>query len=156
MYKIYNKYKMSKQGQQYQGVNSKNNGSNIEPHHPYSRIIGNGSSSYKSEKREIRQNNTNANTNGYVILARDKYDEKEEVYGYTKNYNEAQNIANEAVQTGRKRLCYLNEPYNYSRNKFYSARVVNLDTRIEVGTYTTEEDILENAIKKYTPLKSIQ
>ena len=147
---------MSKQGQQYQGVNSKNNGSNIEPPHPYSRIIGNGSSSssYKRDKREIRQNNTNIN--GYVILARDKYHEKEEVYGYIKNYNEAQNIAIEAVQTGTKRLCYLNEPYRYSHNKFYTARVVNLDTRIEVGTYTSEEDILEKAIKRGTPLKSIQ
>ena len=145
---------MSKQVQSYREISSKNNGSNIEPPHPYSRIIGIGSSSYKSDKKEFRQNNTN--TNGYVILARDKYDEKEEVYGYTTNYNEAQNIANEAVQTGRKRLCYLNEPYSYSRNKFYTSRIVNLDTRVEVWAYTTEEDTLEKAIKKGTTLKSIQ
>jgi hypothetical protein len=146
---------MSKQGQSYQENSPRNNGRNIELYHPYSRIIGcESSSSYKSHKKENRQNNIN--TNGYVILARDKYDEKEEVYGYTKNYNEAQNIANEAVQTGTKRLCYLNEGYRYSHNKFYTARVVNLDTRIEVGTYTTEEDILDKAIKRGTILKSIQ
>ena len=55
----------------------------------------------KKNKIEIVKKN---NKNGYVILAHDDYEGKEQVYGYSKTLEEAQTIAEEAVKMGTKRL----------------------------------------------------
>jgi len=44
------------------------------------------------------------NKNGYVILAHDDYEGKEQVYGYSQRFEEAQTIAKEAVEMGTRRL----------------------------------------------------
>lgn len=54
----------------------------------------------KKNKIEISKKN---NKNGYVILARDNHEEKEQVYGYSKTLEEAQTIAKEAVEMGTRR-----------------------------------------------------
>ena len=43
------------------------------------------------------------NKNGYVILAHDNYEEKEQVYGFSQILEEAQTIAKEAVEMGTMR-----------------------------------------------------
>lgn len=43
------------------------------------------------------------NKNGYLILAQDNYAPKEQVYGYSKTFQEAQTIALEAVEMGTMR-----------------------------------------------------
>ena len=55
----------------------------------------------KKNKIEIAKKN---NKNGYVILAHDDYEGKEQVYGYSKTLEEAQTIAKEAVEMGTRRL----------------------------------------------------
>ncbi len=55
----------------------------------------------KLTKIEIAKKN---NKNGYVILAHDYYEEKEQVYGYSQRFEEAQAVALEAIQMGSKRL----------------------------------------------------
>jgi hypothetical protein len=47
---------------------------------------------------------TKNNKNGYVILAHDYYGGKEQVYGYSQRFEEAQTIAEEAVKIGSRRL----------------------------------------------------
>jgi hypothetical protein len=44
------------------------------------------------------------NKNGYVILAQDDFAPKEQVYGYSQRFEEAQTIAEEAVKIGSRRL----------------------------------------------------
>jgi hypothetical protein len=55
----------------------------------------------KKNKIEIAKKN---NKNGYVILAHDDRGGKEQVYGYSQRFEEAQTIAEEAVKMGSKRL----------------------------------------------------
>ena len=55
----------------------------------------------KKNKIEIARKN---NKNGYVILAHDDYEGKEQVYGYSQRFEEAQTIAEEAVKIGSRRL----------------------------------------------------
>jgi hypothetical protein len=55
----------------------------------------------KKNKIEIAKKN---NKNGYVILAHDDYEGKEQVYGFSKTLEEAQTIAEEAVKMGSRRL----------------------------------------------------
>ena len=55
----------------------------------------------KKKKIEIAKKN---NKNGYVILAHDQYGGKEQVYGYSQRFEEAQAVALEAIQMGSKRL----------------------------------------------------
>ncbi len=55
----------------------------------------------KKNKKEIAKKN---NINGYVILAHDDRGGKEQVYGYSQRFEEAQTIAEEAVKMGSKRL----------------------------------------------------
>ena len=55
----------------------------------------------KKNKIEIAKKN---NKNGYVILAHDDYEGKEQVYGYSQRFEEAQTIAEEAVKIGSRRL----------------------------------------------------
>ena len=54
----------------------------------------------KKNKIEISKKN---NKNGYVILAHDDYGGKEQVYGYSQRFEEAQTIAKEAVEMGTRR-----------------------------------------------------
>ena len=54
----------------------------------------------KKNKIEIAKKN---NKNGYVILAHDDYGGKEQVYGYSQRFEEAQTIAKEAVEMGTRR-----------------------------------------------------
>ena len=55
----------------------------------------------KKKKIEIATKN---NKNGYVILANDTCYGKEQVYGYSQKFEEAQAVALEAIQMGSKRL----------------------------------------------------
>ena len=55
----------------------------------------------KKNKIEISKKN---NKNGYVILAQDDFAPKEQVYGYSQRFEEAQTIAEEAVKIGSRRL----------------------------------------------------
>jgi hypothetical protein len=59
-------------------------------------------------KEEIKKNKieiaTKNNKNGYVILAHDYYGGKEQVYGYSQRFEEAQAVALEAIQMGSRRL----------------------------------------------------
>jgi hypothetical protein len=55
----------------------------------------------KKNKIEIAKKN---NKNGYVILAHDDYEVKEQVYGFSQRLEEAQTIAEEAVKMGSRRL----------------------------------------------------
>jgi hypothetical protein len=55
----------------------------------------------KKNKIEIAKKN---NKNGYVILAHDDCEGKEQVYGFSQTLEEAQTIAEEAVKMGSKRL----------------------------------------------------
>jgi hypothetical protein len=59
-------------------------------------------------KEEIKKNKieiaTKNNKNGYVILAHDYYGGKEQVYGYSQRFEEAQAVAVEAIQMGSRRL----------------------------------------------------
>ena len=54
----------------------------------------------KKNKIEISKKN---NKNGYVILAHDNHEEKEQVYGFSQTLEEAQAIAKEAVKMGTRR-----------------------------------------------------
>jgi hypothetical protein len=138
----------------------------------------------KKNKIEIAKKN---NKNGYVILAHDDFAPKEQVYGFTQRFEEAQTIAEEAVKIGSRRLekrpdietdfkvgakieacwpkdnkwygatirkvheCKFDVKWTYGGqhtdglelhqirikdyNKFNSARIVDLDTQIEVEEY---------------------
>ena len=69
--------------------------------------------------------------NGFIILGHDGYDSEEQVCGYTKNFAEAHTIALEAVTTGQKRI----KSYESDeRGAFSSSRIVDLDTRLQIGT----------------------
>jgi hypothetical protein len=52
----------------------------------------------KEEKEEANQNK-----NGYIILAHDDCGGKEEIYGHTQTFKDAQYIAEEAVKIGKRR-----------------------------------------------------
>jgi hypothetical protein len=89
-----------------------------------------------NDEEEIKTNqiqiSTQNNKNGYIILAQDGYDDYE-VYGYTEKNEEAENIAKEAVKTGKQRLDYdetedEDDVYNNS-NVYYRSIIVDLDTR---------------------------
>ena len=81
--------------------------------------------------------------NGFIILGHDHYDSEEQVCGYTKNFSEAHTIALEAVTTGQHRI---KEESCGERNAFDSSRIVDLDTRLQIGTeiigYYFGEDIV--------------
>ena len=83
--------------------------------------------------------------NGFIILGHDHYDSEEQVCGYTKNFSEAHTIALEAVTTGQHRI---KEESCGERNAFDSSRIVDLDTRLQIGTeiigYYFGEDIVKN------------
>ena len=83
--------------------------------------------------------------NGFIILGHDGYDSQEQVCGYTKNFAEAHTIALEAVTTGQHRI---KEESCNEQGAFYSSRIVDLDTRLPIGTkmigYYLGEDIVLN------------
>jgi hypothetical protein len=83
--------------------------------------------------------------NGFIILGHDGYESEEQVCGYTKNFAEAHTIALEAVTTGQHRI---KEESCDERGAFYSSRIVDLDTRLPIGTkmigYYLGEDIVLN------------
>ena len=83
--------------------------------------------------------------NGFIILGHDGYEYEEQVCGYTKNFVEAHTIALEAVTTGQHRI---KEESCGERNAFDSSRIVDLDTRLQIGTeiigYYFGEDIVKN------------
>ena len=83
--------------------------------------------------------------NGFIILGHDGYDSEEQVCGYTKNFAEAHTIALEAVTTGQHRI---KEESCGEQGAFYSSRIVDLDTRLPIGTkiigYYLGEDIVKN------------
>lgn len=103
-----------------------------------------------NDEEEIKTNqiqiSTQNNKNGYIILAQDGYDDYE-VYGYTEKNEEAENIAKEAVKTGKQRLDY-DETYDEedvynNANAYYRSIIVDLDTRrtiCEYNKYDKEED----------------
>ena len=103
-----------------------------------------------NDEEEIKTNqiqiSTQNNKNGYIILAQDGYDDYE-VYGYTEKNEEAENIAKEAVKTGKQRLDY-DETYDEedvynNANVYYRSIIVDLDTRrtiCEYNKYDKEED----------------
>ncbi len=64
--------------------------------------------------------------NGFIILGHYHYEHKEDVYGYTKKFAEAVTIALEAVKFGQQRI---EEDYGFD-----SSRIVDLDTRLQIGT----------------------
>jgi hypothetical protein len=83
--------------------------------------------------------------NGFIILGNDDYEYEEQVCGYTKNFAEAHTIALEAVTTGQKRI----KSYESDeRGAFSSSRIVDLDTRLQIGTkmigYFFGQDIVLN------------
>ena len=84
--------------------------------------------------------------NGFIILGHDGYDSEEQVCGYTKNFAEAHTIALEAVTTGQHRI--KEHDYDNEQCAFYSSRIVDLDTRLPIGTkiigYYLGEDIVKN------------
>ena len=83
--------------------------------------------------------------NGFIILGHDGYESEEQVCGYTKNFAEAHTIALEAVTTGQHRI---KEESCNEQGAFYSSRIVDLDTRLPIGTkmigYYLGEDIVLN------------
>ena len=83
--------------------------------------------------------------NGFIILGHDGYDSEEQVCGYTKNFAEAHTIALEAVTTGQHRI---KEESCDEPCAFYSSRIVDLDTRLPIGTkiigYYLGEDIVKH------------
>ena len=83
--------------------------------------------------------------NGFIILGHDGYDSEEQVCGYTKNFAEAHTIALEAVTTGQHRI---KEESCDEPGAFYSSRIVDLDTRLLIGTkmigYYLGEDIVKH------------
>lgn len=83
--------------------------------------------------------------NGFIILGHDGYDSEEQVCGYTKNFAEAHTIALEAVTTGQHRI---KEDHDNEQGAFYSSRIVDLDTRLPIGTkmigYYLGEDITKH------------
>ena len=103
-----------------------------------------------NDEEEIKTNQiqilTPNNKNGYIILAQDGYYDYE-VYGYTEKNEEAENIAKEAVKTGKQRLDY-DETYDEedvynNANVYYRSIIVDLDTRksiCEYNKYDKEED----------------
>ena len=103
-----------------------------------------------NDEEEIKTNqiqiSTQNNKNGYIILAQDGYYDYE-VYGYTEKNEEAENIAKEAVKTGKQRLDY-DETYDEedvynNANVYYRSIIVDLDTRktiCEYNKYDKEED----------------
>ena len=84
--------------------------------------------------------------NGFIILGHDSYEYKENVYGYTKKFTEAIAMALEAVNTGEQRISEYEDEGN--REGFYSSRIVDLDTRLQIGKeiigYFFNEEIVEN------------
>ena len=84
--------------------------------------------------------------NGFIILGHDGYDSEEQVCGYTKNFAEAHTIALEAVTTGQHRI--KKNDYDNEQGAFYSSRIVDLDTRLQIGTkmngYYFGQDIVLN------------
>ena len=83
--------------------------------------------------------------NGFIILGHDGYEYEEQVCGYTKNFVEAHTIALEAVTTGQHRI---KEDHDNEQGAFYSSRIVDLDTRLPIGTkiigYYLGEDIVKH------------
>jgi hypothetical protein len=83
--------------------------------------------------------------NGFIILGHDGYDYQEQVCGYTKNFAEAHTIALEAVTTGQHRI---KEKSWDEPGAFYSSRIVDLDTRLQIGTkiigYYLSKHIIEH------------
>ena len=77
--------------------------------------------------------------NGFIILGHYHYEHKEDVYGYTKNFAEAVTIALEALKFGQ-------EEHDDEQRGFDSSRIVDLDTRLQIGTeiigYFFGEDIV--------------
>lgn len=69
--------------------------------------------------------------NGFIILGHDGYDYQEQVCGYTKNFAEAHTIALEAATTGQHQI---KEKSCDEPGAFYSSRIVDLDTRLQIGT----------------------
>jgi hypothetical protein len=103
-----------------------------------------------NDEEEIKTNQiqilTQNNKNGYIILAQDGYDDYE-VYGYTEKNEEAENIAKEAVKTGKQRLDYDEtedeDDLDNNSNVYYRSIIVDLDTRRTICEYTKydkEED----------------
>ena len=84
--------------------------------------------------------------NGFIILGHDHYDSEEQVCGYTKNFSEAHTIALEAVTTGQHRI--KEHDYDNEQCAFDYSRIVDLDTRLPIGTkiigYYLGEDIVKH------------
>ena len=83
--------------------------------------------------------------NGFIILGHDGYDSQEQVCGYTKNFAEAHTIALEAVTTGQHRI--KEHDYDNEQGAFYSSRIVDLDTRLPIGTKIIGYYLGENIVK---------
>ena len=84
--------------------------------------------------------------NGFIILGHDGYESEEQVCGYTKNFAEAHTIALEAVTTGQHRI--KEHDYDNEQGAFDYSRIVDLDTRLPIGTkmigYYLGEDITKH------------
>ena len=92
-------------------------------------ILWNDEEEIKTNQIQISKQNSK---NGYIILAQDGYDDYE-VYGYTEKNEEAENIAKEAVKTGKQRLDYDEtedeDDVDNNSNVYYRSIIVDLDTR---------------------------
>jgi hypothetical protein len=106
-------------------------------------ILWNDEEEIKTNQIQISKQNSKK---GYIILAQDGYDDYE-VYGYTEKNEEAENIAKEAVKTGKQRLDYDEtedeDDLDNNSNVYYRSIIVDLDTRRTICEYTKydkEED----------------
>jgi hypothetical protein len=122
----------------------------------------------------------NQNKNGYIVLAHDDYEGKEQVYGYSQTVEDAQYIAEEAVVTGKRRQnkdveckyeCIVGEKIEalwINDGKWYGATISKLNkiwkkskqiTKIDVTwddnqkTYDLELDQIRK-LKKYNRFNS--
>lgn len=94
------------------------------------------------------------NKNGYVILAHDDYEGKEEVYGHAQKFEDALSIAKEAITTGKKRKnknieckdeCIVGEKVEaqYVKNdKWYGATISKNKKIWEKGKQISKIDIV--------------
>ena len=100
---------------------------------------------HKIEVEQMMKLDCPNSKNGFIILGHDGYEYEEQVCGYTKNFVEAHTIALEAVTTGQHRI---KEESCGEQGAFYSSRIVDLDTRLPIGTkmigYYFGEDIVKN------------
>ena len=101
---------------------------------------------HKIEVEQMMKLDCPNSKNGFIILGHDHYDSEEQVCGYTKNFSEAHTIALEAVTTGQHRI--KEDDYDNEQGAFYSSRIVDLDTRLPIGTkiigYYLGEDIVKH------------